>query len=88
VLPLASRELLLARRDQLVEVPWSAGNPDLAATRLIGLANLSPFGGSMSFPLVQLVISDAHSGLRAAIDAILIGASWQRCRVHFLRITC
>ena len=37
---------------------------------------------------VQLVISDAHAGLRAAIEAILIGASWQRCRVHFLRITC
>ena len=34
---------------------------------------------------VQLVISDAHTGLRAAIEAILIGASWQRCRVHFLR---
>ena len=34
---------------------------------------------------VQLVISDAHTGLRAAIDAVLIGASWQRCRVHFLR---
>ena len=33
----------------------------------------------------QLVISDAHTGLRAAIDAVLIGASWQRCRVHFLR---
>jgi putative transposase len=34
---------------------------------------------------VQLVISDAHTGLRGAIEAILIGASWQRCRVHFLR---
>ena len=34
---------------------------------------------------VQLVISDAHAGLRGAIEAILIGASWQRCRVHFLR---
>ena len=33
---------------------------------------------------MQLVISDAHAGLRAAIEAILIGASWQRCRVHFL----
>lgn len=31
------------------------------------------------------MISDAHAGLRAAIEAILIGASWQRCRVHFLR---
>jgi len=35
---------------------------------------------------VQLVISDAHTGLRAAVEAILIGAAWQRCRVHFLRI--
>jgi putative transposase len=34
---------------------------------------------------VQLVISDAHAGLRAAIAAVLIGAAWQRCRVHFLR---
>ncbi|ORA58558.1 IS256 family transposase, partial [Mycolicibacterium elephantis] len=34
---------------------------------------------------VQLVISDAHAGLRAAIDAVLIGSAWQRCRVHFLR---
>jgi putative transposase len=34
---------------------------------------------------VQLVISDARSGLRAAIEAIVIGAAWQRCRVHFLR---
>ena len=34
---------------------------------------------------VQLVISDAHAGLKAAIEAVLLGASWQRCRVHFLR---
>jgi putative transposase len=34
---------------------------------------------------VQLVISDAHTGLRNAIEAILIGTAWQRCRVHFLR---
>jgi putative transposase len=34
---------------------------------------------------VQLVISDAHAGLRGAIDAVLIGATWQRCRVHFVR---
>ncbi|WP_193763533.1 IS256 family transposase, partial [Mycobacterium avium] len=34
---------------------------------------------------VQLVISDAHAGLRSAIDAVLSGAAWQRCRVHFLR---
>jgi putative transposase len=34
---------------------------------------------------VQLVISDAHAGLQAAIAAVLLGSSWQRCRVHFLR---
>jgi putative transposase len=34
---------------------------------------------------VQLVISDAHTGLKQAISAVLIGSSWQRCRVHFLR---
>lgn len=34
---------------------------------------------------VQLVISDAHAGLKAAIGAVLLGAAWQRCRVHFLR---
>jgi transposase-like protein len=34
---------------------------------------------------VQLVISDAHEGLKGAITAALAGASWQRCRVHFLR---
>jgi transposase-like protein len=34
---------------------------------------------------VQLVISDAHGGLKEAIKAIFAGASWQRCRVHFMR---
>src|SRR3954453_2209751 len=33
----------------------------------------------------QLVISDAHTGLKAAIGAVLLGAAWQRCRVHFMR---
>jgi transposase-like protein len=34
---------------------------------------------------VRLVVSDAHLGLKAAIVAVLQGASWQRCRVHFIR---
>jgi putative transposase len=34
---------------------------------------------------VQLVISDAHHGLKGAIAAVLQGAGWQRCRVHFVR---
>ncbi len=34
---------------------------------------------------VQLVISDDHRGLIKAIDALLPGAGWQRCRTHFMR---
>lgn len=34
---------------------------------------------------VKLVISDAHSGLKAAITEELPGSSWQRCRAHFMR---
>jgi putative transposase len=34
---------------------------------------------------VQLVISDSHSGLVAAIRTVFLGAAWQRCRVHFVR---
>jgi len=34
---------------------------------------------------VQLVISDAHTGLKQAISSVFLGAAWQRCRVHFLR---
>jgi len=31
---------------------------------------------------VLLVISDAHAGLKTAIASVLLGAAWQRCRVH------
>lgn len=34
---------------------------------------------------VRLVTSDAHEGLRQAIGAVVHGAGWQRCRVHFVR---
>jgi putative transposase len=34
---------------------------------------------------VALVISDAHEGLKAAIGAVLPGATWQRCRTHAAR---
>jgi transposase-like protein len=33
---------------------------------------------------VKLVVSDAHEGLKAAITKVL-DATWQRCRVHFMR---
>jgi transposase-like protein len=34
---------------------------------------------------VELVISDAHEGLKQAVAAVLAGSAWQRCRVHFMR---
>lgn len=34
---------------------------------------------------VRLVISDQHLGLKKAIEAVMVGSSWQRCRVHFMR---
>ncbi|MGA2284630.1 MAG: IS256 family transposase [Candidatus Dormibacteria bacterium] len=34
---------------------------------------------------IQLVISDAHEGLRSALAQCFAGTTWQRCRVHFLR---
>lgn len=34
---------------------------------------------------VELVISDDHKGLKAAIDRHFQGASWQRCQVHYTR---
>jgi transposase-like protein len=33
---------------------------------------------------VKLVVSDAHEGLKGAIRRVL-GATWQRCRVHWMR---
>ncbi|ESY91888.1 transposase Mu [Mesorhizobium sp. LNHC209A00] len=33
---------------------------------------------------VKLVVSDAHEGLKSAVTKVL-SATWQRCRVHFIR---
>jgi putative transposase len=33
---------------------------------------------------VKLVVSDAHEGIKAAVSKIM-NATWQRCRVHFMR---
>jgi putative transposase len=49
---------------------WTAFLRDLVARGLSG---------------VELVVSDAHAGLREAIAAVLPGSSWQRCRTHFMR---
>ncbi|EQD29157.1 transposase mutator type, partial [mine drainage metagenome] len=33
---------------------------------------------------VELVISDAHGGIKAAIGTVFSGTTWQRCRTHFM----
>ena len=33
---------------------------------------------------VQLVVSDAHQGLKESLSTVFTGASWQRCRTHFM----
>ena len=33
---------------------------------------------------VKLVVSDAHEGIKAAVSKVM-NATWQRCRVHFMR---
>src|ERR671929_832089 len=57
----------------------------------IGPSEAEPFWSSFIKGLVRrglkgvkLVISDAHEGLRLAITRVL-GATWQRCRVHWMR---
>ena len=34
---------------------------------------------------VQMVTSDAHRGLQAAIQGTFVGSSWQRCTIHVMR---
>ncbi len=32
---------------------------------------------------VKLAITDAHVGLIKAVGTVLVGAGWQRCKVHY-----
>ena len=34
---------------------------------------------------IDLLISDAHKGIQKAVRTKLLGASWQRCKVHFVK---
>ncbi|MFD8719095.1 transposase [Streptomyces sp. NPDC059629] len=34
---------------------------------------------------VRLVVTDQHAGRIAAVRKVMLGAAWQRCRLHFLR---
>ncbi len=64
------REVLGSRSPTAKTAFWTAFLRSLKARGLTGM---------------QLVISDAHAGLTGAIEAVLLGTSWQRCPVHFMR---
>ena len=79
---------------QLSELLEKAGADDLVREVLgmqIGASEAEPFWTDLLRSLarrglrgVKLVISDAHEGLKAATRKV-IAATWQRCRVHFMR---
>ena len=52
--------------------------------RTARLARLLPSLVARGLSGVQLVISDDHTGLVDAIEITMAGASWQRCRTHYL----
>ena len=65
------REMLgLSVVNGVIIARWRSFLEDLVKCRLRGL---------------KLVISDAHTGVRATMRAVLNGTAWQRCTVHVLR---
>ena len=68
-------------RDGRREILGLGLGPSEAATFWLGFLRTLQQRGLAG---VKLVISDAHEGLKAAIRQVF-SASWQRCRVHFMR---
>jgi len=65
------REILAVEvADTECETTWSDTFRDLKRRGLSG---------------VELVVSDAHEGIKAAVMRYFQGASWQRCQFHFIR---
>jgi putative transposase len=60
---------------------WSVDDSESEATWSALLVRLKQRG----LHGVELVVSDAHRGIRAAIARHAQGAAWQRCKVHFIR---
>ena len=60
---------------------FAVGDCDDGACQTAFLRSIKPAASAE----VQLVVSDAQAGLEAAIAAVLLGTSWQRRRVRFMR---
>ena len=62
-----------------------AVEPMAEESRSSYVSAVSGLEGPWSVPRPGLSFSDAHSGLVSAIRESFPGASWQRCKVHFMR---
>ena len=70
-------------------VPMGAGkspnSPMVTAKTTRFFTKFLPLLNSGGLDGTHLVISDAHVALESALATVMVGASLQRCRVHFLR---
>src|ERR1700744_4654976 len=73
-----------------IGIDWD-GRRQVLAVELANLESRSSWSGFLrglkarGLNGVELVVSDDHAGLKAAIREVLPEAVWQRCYVHFLR---
>src|SRR5436190_1137923 len=71
----------------VIQEAWIGGVSTRRVDDLVqamGLAGISKSLSRRGLRGLKLVISDAHEGLKAAIRRVF-GATWQRCRVHWMR---
>ena len=73
--PMHSRKVTSIRRGTCRQKPSASENKLASRAEFLRSLRARGLGG------VRLVISDAHTGLKAAI-ARVFEATWQRCRVH------
>ncbi len=82
-----SRAVIVAtgRHSQRRPVKSSASRSATPKTAQFWIAFLRGAAAPVASPAPSLVISDAHLGLREAISSVMLGATWQRCKVHLAR---
>ena len=77
------------RKEQLIKLVQDIPGPDLAGRMeretlpgvFVDFRKLKTRG----MKRIALCISDAHAGIQGAVRKEWLGASWQRCKVHFMR---
>jgi len=70
----------------ILTVVDDGGGADATAVPVVGYFGLLLIRDTVAVAGgVNLVMSDAHSGLKKAISTVFQAVWWQRCRVHFMR---